>query len=271
MATTNQTIAFFGATGGCSGTILAAALRAGHKCTALARTPEKLRKFLINEHSIPESTIDSQLTIHSGNVKDPAAASQALISPTNSSVLVDHVVSGIGAAPVFQWTPPFVTIDDPNLCHTGIAAILAAVDLLVNKGITAAQDGRKPLITVISTTGISKKARDVPYLHFPFYHGLLRVPHIDKRKMEAFLFEDNGVHFRDFVVIRPTLLMDYKPYGLDSVRAGWEWGVGGAEKNGVKEPGPQMGYTIGRKDVGNWTFVKVIQEGGWEGKCISLC
>jgi hypothetical protein len=221
--------------------------------------------LLINSHAIPESTIKSQLTIHSGNVKDPAANAQALISPLNSSVLVDYIVSGIGAAPVFQWTPPFATIDDPNLCHTGMAAILTALSDLEKRGIRTAQDGRKPLITAISTTGISKKKRDVPYLLVPLYHGLLRVPHIDKRKMEEMLFEDNGANVRDFVILRPTLLMDYKPYGVQAVKAGWEWGVKTAE-----EKGPQMGYTIGRQDVGQWAFENVIQQGGWEGKCVSL-
>jgi hypothetical protein len=88
---------------------------------------------------------------------------------------------------------------------------------------------------------------------------------VDKRKMEAMLFEDNGANVRDFVIVRPTLLMDYKPHGVEKVKAGWEWGV----KEG-QDKGPQMGYTVGRRDVGQWTFENVIQQGGWEGKCISL-
>jgi len=232
----------------------------------VVRTPEKLRNLLTTSHSIPAPTIASHLTIHSGNATDPTAISQALISPTNPSILVDYIVSGLGAAPKYGWKPPFFTIDQPDLCHTSMAAIISAVDLLEKRGITAAQDGRKPLITVISTTGISDKHRDVPYLLYPLYHALLRTPHADKRKMEAFLFQDGGVHFRDFVIVRPTLLWDNEPYGVDKVAAGWEWGV----KKG-EEAGPKMGYTIGRRDVGEWTFQNVIQGEGCEGKCYSLC
>jgi len=66
--------------------------------------------------------------------------------------------------------------------------------------------------------------------------------------------------------VRPTLLWDNEPYGVDKVAAGWEWGV----KKG-EEAGPKMGYTIGRRDVGEWTFQNVIQGEGCEGKCYSLC
>ncbi|KAF2789902.1 hypothetical protein K505DRAFT_283589 [Melanomma pulvis-pyrius CBS 109.77] len=266
MSAINQTIAFFGATGGTAAAALAASLRAGYTCTALARTPDKLRDLLKTGHCIPESTISSQLTIHPGNVKDPVAVATVLISPLDPSVLVDYIISGIGGAPKLQWTPPFAVLDDPVICESATASILAAISQLETKGISAAQDGRKPLITVISTTGISDRARDVPYLLLPIYYGLLHVPHVDKRKMEALLFNDKGVHVRDFVVVRPTLLMDYQPCGIETVKAGWEWGV----KTG-EEPGPALGYTVGRKDVGEWVFQEVIQKGGWEGKCVSLC
>lgn len=83
---------------------------------------------------------------------------------------------------------------------------------------------------------------------------------------------DAGQHVRDFVIVRPTLLTDAEPKGVQGVKVGWEWGAAGEEnvKDGVPEPGPMLGYSIGRKDVGEWMLRKVVVEGGWEGRCVSL-
>lgn len=92
--------------------------------------------------------------------------------------------------------------------------------------------------------------------------------------MEAELLHDKGEHIRDYTIVRPTLLTDAVLQGTDRVRAGWEWGTDerAAQEAGrvEKEPGAAKGATIGRKDVGTWVFEKIVVEGGWEGKCVSL-
>ena len=60
---------FFGATGGCAASCLAAVLEASYRCTALARTPSKLEYTLISR-GISESSIKSNLTIVCGDVRD---------------------------------------------------------------------------------------------------------------------------------------------------------------------------------------------------------
>ncbi|ORY08783.1 hypothetical protein BCR34DRAFT_616207 [Clohesyomyces aquaticus] len=270
MSASKQTIAFFGATGGCAGTALAAALRDGYTCTALVRTPEKLRNILTNEHGISSVTLENLLTIHSGNVRDTSAVQKALVSPANPSILVDTIVFGVGAAAKMKasLTQPF-TIDDPNVCEFGTRTVLESLSSLAKSGVSVTKDDRKPLYITVSTTGISDKKRDVPAALYPLYHWTLKVPHEDKKKMEHMIMTDNGANIRDFVIVRPTLLASEPVRGPTKVRAGWEWGVE-ARVEGEKEPGPQMGYQIGRTDVGEWIFREAIAKGGWEGKAVSL-
>ncbi|OCL05512.1 hypothetical protein AOQ84DRAFT_379514 [Glonium stellatum] len=272
MATNKPTLAFFGATGGCAGTALAAALRDGYITTALARNPDKLSKLLMTSHSIPSSTISTQLTIHSGNVKTIADVKRTLISPISPTSLVSTVIFGVGGAPKMQASllKPF-TLDDPHICGSGIATVLAALSELAAEGVTSTAEGNKPTVVAISTTGTGGGKRDVPLLLYPFYHWGLQVPHADKRKMEHLLFNaasDSSI--RDFFIVRPTLLTDGVAKGTEKVRAGWEWGIKGVQGR-EEEAGPQLGYTIGRTDVGNWIFEQLVTNGEkWGGKVISL-
>lgn len=87
--------------------------------------------------------------------------------------------------------------------------------------------------------------------------------------MEDLAFNDKGTHVRDFVIMRPLFLTDGIARGDDGLRVGWEWGVEGDE-NRLKEHGPEIGYSVSRKDVGTWVFEKAICQGGWEGKCVYL-
>ncbi|KAF2261305.1 hypothetical protein CC78DRAFT_500327 [Lojkania enalia] len=266
MSSSKSTIAFFGATGGCTGSSLAHALREGHSCTALVRTPEKLRDILTSQYSIPTSTIAAQLTIHVGDIKDPNVVSKAIVSPNQSSHLVDIIYSGIGGTPVLgnSIREPF-KITDPTICEVGMKCIFTALSNLQATGISATCDGRNPLLICISTTGVSAKHRDVPLPIYPLYHWALAAPHKDKKAMESVVINDKNEHIRDFVIVRPTLLSDSEPRGISKVRAGWEWG---AKED--QEPGPRMGYYVGRKDVGEWIYRRVIAEGGWDGRCVSL-
>ncbi|KAF2193105.1 hypothetical protein K469DRAFT_551686 [Zopfia rhizophila CBS 207.26] len=266
MSTTKQTIAFFGATGGCASASLAAALRDGHTCTALARTPDKLRNLLTTAHSIPPSTLDALLTIHAGDIKKSSDIQKVLVPSANSGVLVDTILFAVGGTPALQTSiiKP-ITLTDPHICEAGMSAVLAAISELEKRGVSATKDGRKPLMVVISTTGVSSKKRDVPLLLYPLYHWMLQVPHADKKKMEELIFNDNGAHIQDFVVVRPTLLTDGEPQGISKVRTGWEWGV-----KKEAELGPTLGWSVGRRDVGEWIFRECIVKGGWEGKCATL-
>ncbi|KAF3051901.1 hypothetical protein E8E11_011405 [Didymella keratinophila] len=271
MSAPTQTLAFFGATGGVTNSTLAQALTTGYHSTALARTPQKLVDMLRTVHSISLETIEKCLTIYTGDIKDVSAVSATLHSPLDASKLVDAICFGIGAYPVMQWSlfQP-ITLSDIHICESGVQTIFAALEELETQGITASSTGLKPLFSSISTTGISNKIRDVPLLLYPVYIYALHVPHEDKKKAEQLLVNDRGKHIRDCVIVRPTLLTDAAPAGVDRLRVGWEWKGKETERTGVKEAGPQLGWTVGRRDVGAWVFEKVIKEGGWEGKCVSL-
>ncbi|KAF2817199.1 uncharacterized protein BDZ99DRAFT_456958 [Mytilinidion resinicola] len=271
MSTTKPTLAFFGATGGCASAALTAALKDNYIATALARTPEKLRKILASTpHSVPSSTLNSALTILAGNVKSVEDVKKALVPPTSPTHLVDTIVFGVGALPRINYSlwKPF-TLDDPHVCATGTATVLAALTSLADEGIRTTASGEKPVFVTISTTGVTDGKRDVPWLLYPLYHWALQVPHEDKKSMEQQLFgaaKDSKI--RNFVVVRPTLLSG-GAQGADKVRSGWEWGIRGVEGRG-KEQGPALGWYVGKTDVGHWIFQEVIKKGGWEGKCATL-
>lgn len=270
-STIKQTLAFFGATGGVCNTTLALALKAEYHCTALARTPQKLIDMLRTAHNISPETLDKYLTVHAGDIKDVPAISKTLRNPQNPSKLVDTIIFGIGSYPKLQLSllQP-VTLQDPQVCEHGTAAVFAALDSLAHLGIASSLAGAKPLFVSISTTGITRKTRDVPLLLVPLYHWMLHVPHMDKQKAEQFLVGDAKKHIRDCVIVRPTLLTDAVPRGVGALRVGWEWKGEHTVVDGVAEVGPQVGYTVGRKDVGGFVFEKVVQQGGWEGRCVSL-
>lgn len=225
--------------------------------------------MLKDQYSVPASTLDSQLTIYPGDIKDHRSVAKALISPTNTALLVNTILFGVGGTPKMQVsirTP--MTIDDPNICESGMKAVQTALENLAAQGISSASDGQKPLAIVISSTGIAPyKNRDIPLAMFPVYTYMLQVPAADKRKMEQLLCEDNGSHFRDIVIVKGAMFTEAQK-GLQSVKVGWDWAV----KNEGREnaPGPHIGYTIGKHDVGEWVFRKAIAEGGWEGRVVTL-
>ncbi len=235
------------------------------------RTPGKLHTFLTGEHNVSSSTIDQYLTVHQGDVKDPAAVSKALVSPKDERLLVDVILSGVGAYPTFQWSikRPF-PLTDPTICETAIESMYTALSNLASTSkpaVTSNSTGEKPLLIVISTAGCGR-SRGIPLPIYLPYHYLLGGPLADKVRMEAAVIGDKGTHVRDFVVMRPLILTDGKARGDAGLRVGWEWGVEGDEK--TSEPGPEVGYSVSRRDVGTWIYEKVIVQGGWEGKCVYL-
>jgi hypothetical protein len=106
----------------------------------------------------------------------------------------------------------------------------------------------------------------------PLYRLLLAEPHRDKRAMEVAVVEaalaaDSPL--AGFVVVRPSFLLDGKGKGVDKVRVGWERHAADEREAG---PGPAVGYTISRADVGGWIFEELVKANAaeWDGRCVSL-
>ena len=240
------TLAVFGGTGDCAGYCLAAALIAGHTCTALARTPAKLTASL-KAKGVQETTLQSNLTIIPGDVRDISAVKRTLLHPTTNQSM-EMIISGIGGSPVLQWSlfRP-VTLNDPTICQEAGATLLQALQEI--------KPTKKPILINVSGTGIKPDGgpRDVPLAIWPLYHWLLATPHEDKRVMETKLkahmrlaAAERGVE--SYVNVRPSLLVDGPGLGLEQVRDG-------------PDERPAIGYTIQRGDVGKWMYEKLIKPG----------
>ncbi|KAI9816274.1 MAG: hypothetical protein M1827_001876 [Pycnora praestabilis] len=252
----NPTIAFFGATGGCTCTALALSLEAGYTCTALARTPSKLTSALL-ARGIPQSTLDAHLTITPGDIRDSTAVREVLKVPHSSGgVNVDIILSGIGNAPDLMNLANF----DKTLCTDAAKTILAALS-------DSGNADKKPLFIAISTTGVTTTTRDVPLLMIPLYHLVLAAPHADKRGMEVCMLAEiakpeSQRAIAGIVAVRPSLLTNGKRAGTEKIRAG----VDGK---------PAVGYTISRDDVGGWIFEELLAGRGkgrteWVDKMVTI-
>lgn len=242
MSTT--TITYLGATGGCGLASLKHSIAAPNMTAiALCRTPSKLTAHFPSN--------PSNLIIKPGNAHDVDAVAACLTVPGDDTRLVDTIAFSIGGA--FDFAR--FTIDDDEVCRKGMATLLAALKKLRARGVTG-----RPLITAISTTGISNHGRDVPLLFVPMYHIMLKVPHVDKKIMEDTLISSG----ERFVVVRPSLLQDSaKPER--KIRVGVEDPGKGVESR-------EVGYVISREDVGRWMFEELVRGGGkgFEGKMVSL-
>lgn len=239
MAVPTKTLAFFGATGGCAGYTLANALNAGYKCTALARSSEKLTTSLEAKHVLPE-TITNNLTIIQGNAYEPIDVRNT-IAPQD--IPVDIIISGIGGAPTMQKSlKKPVILDQPTICQdVGKVILKVARELNAEK---------KPLFVNFSTTGIPSAGKpwDVPTLFTWFYKYTLVDPHEDKKVLQEAIAEDiksPGTGIGGYINVKCSLLLDGEGKGLEKVRVGME------DK-------PAVGYTIQRGDVGKFTFEKII-------------
>ncbi|TVY83241.1 hypothetical protein LSUE1_G001183 [Lachnellula suecica] len=233
-------IAFFGATGGCAGACLARCLEAGYNCTALVRTPEKLTTLLA-DHGVSPETISSNLTMITGNIKVPADIAQTILPTT------EILVSGIGSVPVWNKGALMPSIQDPTLCQVGMSTLLQVL--------RARKSAVKPLLVVVSTTGISKFGRDYPLAVLPIYKWMLHTPHLDKKAMEDMVIEavrteeGKDAVIGEYAILRPSLLTGGTVSG--KVRAEVEDG---------KVASNAMGYSISRRDVGGYMFEEVIEK-----------
>uniref|UniRef100_L2FH28 Fungal specific transcription factor domain-containing protein n=1 Tax=Colletotrichum fructicola (strain Nara gc5) TaxID=1213859 RepID=L2FH28_COLFN len=218
-----KTVAFFGASGGCGLAALKHSLAEGYICIALCRNPSKLTSLL------PASS-HPNLVVKQGNAHNVDDVAACLVNPTNPHALVDAVSFSIGS-PLDVCK---MTVEDPDVCKNGIAAVLRALE-----------------------TGF---ARDVPVLQVPMYHILLRAPHADKKVMEERLAGSGEA----WTAVRPAFLSDGAAPGR-TVRVGVEDPRTGVESKAV-------GYGISREDVGRWIFENILRDGGMEvvGKAVSI-
>lgn len=269
----NNTICFFGATGGVTNACLAATLKSGeYTAIAMVRTPEKLKKQLMELQGLEESIIDERLTIVQGNAIEVSDVQNALLTKITANIdtkLPAMIVTGLGGAPYMKfniWRPlSFVAVDNPTICSTAAKTVLAALKNIYTD--RPALTTNKPGVTYISTTGITRGQEDVPLSMRFLYHQILAEPHVDKRMMED-VFCENMAKSKPLLSsvtgIRPTLLMGTgalkESVGIEKLRVG-------------VESKPELGFTIQRADVGVFVFEKVIKDadgGKWRSEMLSL-
>lgn len=186
----------------------------------VARSPEKLRGLLTTKHGVASTSIDRYLTIHHGDATDPTTVATVLTNPHDNNLLVDIILSGLGAYPTFQWSvvQPLI-LSDPTICERAIATIFTAISKFTHSAPAynvSSGSQKLPLLVVISTAGAGRR-RGLPLSILLPYHYLLSSPLADKVNMEKLIFEDEGRHVRDFVVIRPPFLSDGQAKGIDSL------------------------------------------------------
>lgn len=220
-------MAFLGASTGVGLSALKNTLAAGHQCIALCRTPSKLSDIIPLESN-------PNLRIVQGNAHDINAVSQCLRAQDGK--IVDEIITTIGGKPIMSK----MTVDDPLVCRKGMATLLEALQQLRQNGIVG-----RPRIIAMSTTGMSKFGRDVPFAMIPLYHIMLKVPHEDKKIMEDTL-ADSG---EDFTIVRASLLTDGETDR--NIRVGVEDPKNGRESRVI-------GFTISREDVGKWIARNLI-------------
>lgn len=237
----------------------------------MARTPAKLNDLLL-KRGVQQSTIDANLNIVQGNVKNESDVSQTLTMAPGT--LADIVISGIGTTVAMQWslTQPMV-FEDLTICAEATRIILDAMTALQRD--KKVDQTKKPFFAAVSTTGISKRGRDVPLAFTALYHWLLAGPHVDKEKMETMIETRCAINaptspVSGFAVVRASLLMDGKAGGA---RVGWEWPGSEAVNEAQEEaPGAAIGYTINRDTVSSWMFKELVESDRerWSGKMVTL-
>ncbi|KAL8712060.1 MAG: hypothetical protein Q9225_007010, partial [Loekoesia sp. 1 TL-2023] len=166
--------------------------------------------------------------------------------------------------PKFTRNPLKPTFEDPTVYQDSILSINTALQIIKS---SSGQASKMPLLTALSTTGISEN-QDVPIMMTPLYRWMLAVPHANKEVLEDRIVkakEENLI--RDYVVIRPSLLTDERINGKTEIKVSWE-----GKAPGKLGDGAAVGYKITREDVGYFVFESVIANSGGElvGKKISI-
>ncbi|KAL4952426.1 hypothetical protein BDW69DRAFT_200731 [Aspergillus filifer] len=241
------TLAFFGATGGCTLACLAPALKAGYNCVCLVRTPAKLTSLLsprgLDTNHLPN------LHIITGSTTDLSAIAATLYPPYLAPVSM--IISGVGGTPDFS-NPLSPKFNGKTICQETVRNIFTV--LREHKG-AQLPNNLKPILVVISTTGLTKE-RDIPLAMVPLYKWGLKVPHADKEVMERLIFEEGSRPESErvislYTIVRPSLLNDGASQ-TGKIRA--LKGQGEGQNTAIGMACPFVGYTICREDVGGFMF-----------------
>ena len=238
-----KTIAFFGATGGCTLACLEHTLNAGHRAIALARNPEKLSEMLTDRDM---GLMKKDLSIVKGNVRNVEDVLEVLQTAGKS---IDLVISGVGI-----WRPPVLLSQDTDLLpgskpvpqfslRTPLTMVEPTICEDATKNIVKAtnQLNVHPILVFISAHGVAPYI-DIPIWLLPMHSWLLKGPFDDKRAAHRALLSSN----ERWVSVRPSVFTDGKSLGLGSVREG-------IDENAA------LGWTISRADVGLWMFESLIK------------
>lgn len=257
----SKTITFFGASGGCGYYALKAALADGHTCVCLLRVPSKLADLA--------SQYPAQLVIREGNAHSVDDVAATLVHPHDASRLVDAVCTSIGNKPdPSNWGKSGAT--DWDVCKKGASALVGALSRL--RAQDARYGGQRPLVAVVSTTGLRGK-RDYPLAFYPLYQFMLAQPHADKKVMEERL-RDSAERY---ALVRPSLLVDEDPDKVEKKKAKGKYrekeirvGVEDAKTGAVESE--EIGYTITRPAVGRWLYDNLLMgdPDKVEGKAYSI-
>lgn len=156
-------------------------------------------------------------------------------------------------------------MSDAHVCEKGMEVLLEALRKRREEGNGDGKAVKVPRLVVVSTTGISDVARDVPLLLTGLYKVLLHTPHVDKKKMEKMVVEAGKAGEVEWTIVRGSLYTN-GPATEGLVRVGVEDPV-----KGVLEK-EALGYTISREDVGKWVFDECLDKAGreWVGKAAIL-
>ncbi|KAJ5851673.1 uncharacterized protein N7529_011058 [Penicillium soppii] len=289
-----NTIAFFGATGGCTNACLAYTLLNGYNARALARTPSKLTALLLTQPGITQKIISNQLEVIEGDATDVESVKKTLIISTDSNntcTPVSSIISGVGGTGIMSFTRetscqnskfrvpalPHIELDNPHITEQTTRALLAALEQIAAR-FSSFEEYRAvaPRVTVISTTGNLPGSKDVGFWFRPMYNVLLPIPHADKLQMEKLLDKEaelggDGVLAGGLVVVRPSFLMgDHLIPAREGEKEGQRVGLKGVRVGTERDPA--VGYTIPRALVGKWIFEEVIRHGGaqWVGEKVTI-
>ena len=241
-----ETITFIGASSGCGHSALTAALAAGDTCIALCRVPSKLDSLA--------SSYPGTLIVKSGNAHDVSAVASCLV---HEGRMVDAVSTSIGSTVDLKT----FRMADPDVCKRGMSTLLEALQRVRRENMGESES--RPLLSIVSTTGIAAAGRDFPLLLYPLYHYMLAAPHVDKKVME----ETVAGSGERFVLVRPSLLVD----GDCEARA---VRVGVADVRSGNVESKEVGYAISRGAVGRWMYANVLaraeEENKFEGKAVTV-